>query len=114
MTLALTLVAVVALACLAITAEFMSRSNRKQLEDERGQHHAQMIDERAAWVTLHREMQEERKMLLDRLSDREGRQVAAIFPPRDEPARPRETVPVPWDDDLGLVTGEEGAEGGPG
>jgi hypothetical protein len=63
--------------------------------------HQALIDERTIWLGQAQAWGEERKMLLERLSDREGRQVAAIFPPASTtPDDPVERRPLGWDPDL--------------
>jgi len=114
-------VALVIVSCVAMVAvaggAFMGMWLARRASDEtRAQMHASLVDERAVWLEQAKAWQEERKLLLDRLSDREGR-VAAVFQgPKLVETTPTERKAVEWDEDLRPFNFAEveGGEGGAG
>ena len=119
MIVALVVIAVVGISAVAGTAVLGAFLARRAADETREQMHAALVDERTGWFEQHRAWQEERKMLLDRLSDREGRQVSVFQPAPVATPEPKRS-PVAWDRDLEpfdfekVVKEEEGGEGGPG
>jgi hypothetical protein len=95
----LIVVSIVGFVLLGVVAELGHRASRASADQTRAQMHSALVDERTLWLDQARAWQEERRMLLERLSDREGRQVAA-FMPVPTPATPVEHRPVEWDPDL--------------
>jgi hypothetical protein len=79
------------------------------------QHSAETLEMERGWSEKERRWNEERMLLLDRLTDREGRQITPFMPPqRSQQQESREphtlTGPlVDWDADLAPL-GDEGAQ----
>lgn len=98
-------IAVASICLLAIAGWWLMQ---RSVEDVRAQMHASIVDERASFIEERRASADERKMLLDRLSDREGAVAAIYRPPMLQPERSSPPVrTVPWDDDLAPLPGEE-------
>lgn len=112
MVVAVVVVSAVAILAVVAMAALGAWLARRAADETRRQMHAALMEERSGWLAQQQASQEERQMLLDRLSDREGRQVA-VFQPHAATAEPARQ-PVGWDADLEPFDFEKAAreEGG--
>jgi hypothetical protein len=87
---------------------------RKAADETRAQMHSALVDERSLWLDQQRAWSEERMMLLDRISSRDGSVLDVLRGPTAEPEKPVPTEPVEWDPDLEPFEFETAEGGGDG
>lgn len=119
MVIALVVISVVAIVSVGGTAAYGMWASRRASDETRAQMHSSLVDERTLWLDQQRAWADERRMLLERLTQREGSVLDVLRGPTLVPTTEKvETAPVEWDKDLEPFDFEraaaEGGEGGAG
>lgn len=115
MVIALIVISVVAILSVGGASAYGLWAARRAADETRAQMHSALVDERTLWLEQSRAWGEERKMLLERLTERERGVLDMLRAPALVPPEKPQTVPVEWDSDLEPFGFErEGGEDGAG